>query len=116
MMRHVSEIIRSRIAARMKEMDNMSQAALAESAGITRAGINQILKGPRTPTLPVLRKIASVLGVSIDYLTGVSEAPDVEAAIKSDPNQLDFFRNFQGLGPEDQKKMKKIMEAFKKED
>jgi transcriptional regulator with XRE-family HTH domain len=91
----------------------MSQADLAEKAEVTRAAISQIVAGKRVPTLPVLRKLARVLSVSIDHLAGGSSKTDVEAVLKNDPNQIEFFRNFQSLDPHVQEIIKKQVEALK---
>lgn len=105
-------ILAQRIIDRMAAL-KMNQSELAEKTGITRAGISQILNSPRMPTVPVLRKIASVLGKSTSYLMGVSEGDEVEEAIKENPDQLAFFRNYQNLKPEDREMLEKIMENFK---
>jgi transcriptional regulator with XRE-family HTH domain len=92
---------------------NMSQAELAEKAEVTRAAISQIIAGKRVPTLPVLRKLARVLSVSIDHLAGGSSKTDVEAVLKNDPKQIEFFRNFQSLDPQIQEMIKTQVEALK---
>lgn len=104
-------ILAQRIIERMAIL-NINQSDLAEKTGITRAGISQILNSPRMPTVPVLRKIASTLGVSTSSLLGVSEENEVEEAIKENPDQLAFFRNYQNLKPEDREMLEKIMENF----
>ena len=42
---------------------NMTQAELADKAGLSRASVNKLLKHGRKPTLPTLGKIAKALGV-----------------------------------------------------
>ena len=46
----------------------MSQAELARQCGVTQAAISKYEDGKREPSLAMLKKIASVLGVSVDEL------------------------------------------------
>jgi transcriptional regulator with XRE-family HTH domain len=46
----------------------LSQAALAEAAGVTRQTISDIERGATNATLDVLDKIVEALGISIDRL------------------------------------------------
>jgi transcriptional regulator with XRE-family HTH domain len=46
----------------------LSQAALAEAAGVTRQTISDIERGATNATLDVLDKIVEALGISIDQL------------------------------------------------
>ncbi len=46
----------------------MSQAELARRCGVTQAAISKYEDGKREPSLAMLKKIASVLGVSVDEL------------------------------------------------
>jgi putative transcriptional regulator len=46
----------------------LSQAALAEAAGVTRQTISEIERGVANPTLDVIERIANALGVGADRL------------------------------------------------
>lgn len=46
----------------------MSQAELARRCGVTQAAISKYEDGKREPSLAMLKKIAAVLGVSVDEL------------------------------------------------
>jgi transcriptional regulator with XRE-family HTH domain len=94
-------IIPKRITEERKK-NRMSQAKLAEDAGVTPGAISQIESGQRTPTIPVLSRIARVLGVSVDYLTGKSDKSEFEDLLQQENVQA-FFRGFQELDPKDQK-------------
>lgn len=50
------------------EKNNVSQAALAEIAGVSQAFISRVLKGYKTPSIAVLKRIADHFGVSLDEL------------------------------------------------
>lgn len=61
---------------RIKEMRkryNMSQQELAERVGVTYSAIGHWERGLREPNLVMLKKIASVLDVTTDYLLGLSD-------------------------------------------
>jgi transcriptional regulator with XRE-family HTH domain len=62
----------------------INQAELARRANVTRSALTQILSGDRTPSTPVLLQIASVLGVSIDFLLGKAEASQIEDILQND--------------------------------
>jgi phage repressor protein C with HTH and peptisase S24 domain len=66
-------IDRDRLIAEMQKQ-GVTQAALARAVGVSAASVQQILNGsvksPRST-----RKIAEALGVSVDWLEGVSDDP-----------------------------------------
>lgn len=53
-----------------KAMDEkrITQAELAEAAGISQAFMSYILNGYKMPSVPVLKRIADKLGVTMDDL------------------------------------------------
>ena len=55
---------------------NMTQIDLAEKVGISNVTISRYLSGDRIPRLDFITRIASVFGVSIDYLLGISNQKD----------------------------------------
>lgn len=58
---------------RLKELikeRNLSQSRFADETGITRARLNNYIKGRSEPGYDILIKIAQSLNVSIDYLLG----------------------------------------------
>lgn len=93
------EILRKKIIE-VREKKGLNKAQLAASAGITPAAITQIEKGDRTPTLPVLHRIASVLEVSADYLLGNTEKPELEDLLQNE-EVMTFYRGFQTLDSSD---------------
>jgi len=90
----------------------LNQAELAELAGVTPAAISQIENGLRVPTIPVLHRIANVLGVSLDYLTGKTDKVEIEDLLQQDTVK-EFFRGFQSLDPSDQETIMKNIEFLK---
>ena len=63
----LSQQLGKRIRALRKEK-RLSQARLAEKAGLSEACIGTIERGSRTPRLPTLQKIASALKVEVKDL------------------------------------------------
>lgn len=68
-----AEIFRSRLTEALRAAD-LSQADLAERAGVDRSTISQLLKPdePRMPNGHVLAEIAGALAISSDWLLGLS--------------------------------------------
>lgn len=50
------------------EQKNISQVELAEKVGVSQAMISYIVKGFKTPSVPLLKRIADCLGVTMDEL------------------------------------------------
>jgi transcriptional regulator with XRE-family HTH domain len=105
------EILRKRITE-TRERHGMNQAELAEKASVTPAAISQIEKGTRVPTIPVLHRIANVLGVSLDYLTGKTDTSELQDLLQHD-DFVAFFRGFESLGSEDKEIIKKHIDFLK---
>lgn len=107
--------IAQRVADRIKssrEAKGFNQARLASEAGITPAAISQIESGERTPSTPVLRKLASVLQVSSDYLLGNSNESELSDLLQDEKIQT-FFRDYKNLSSDDQKQIKMLAEFLK---
>ena len=106
-----SSVLAKRITKIMEER-GMNQAELARQAGITPAAISQIEAGKRTPTTPSLHRIANVLKVSIDYLTGKTDESKLQDLLQQD-EVLQFFRGFDALDANDQKIIRDHIEFLK---
>lgn len=52
----------------------MSQSALSEQAGASKAAISQYLSGKNTPGPDRIKALADATGVSFDYLMGYGAA------------------------------------------
>ena len=92
------------IGARIKqarERLGYNQAKLASEAEVTPAAISQIEAGERIPSTPILRKLASVLQVSADYLLGNTNDTELKDLLQDQKLQK-FFRGFKDLNPKDQ--------------
>jgi transcriptional regulator with XRE-family HTH domain len=53
---------------RFREAKGLSQEALAEKAGITREYVNKLEAGRYDPTVGVLKRLATALGVKVGRL------------------------------------------------
>ena len=95
-----------------RKKKRLNQAKLAENAGVTPGAISQIESGQRTPTIPVLSRIAKELGVSIDYLTGKSAKSEFEDLLQQEEVQT-FFRGFQALDPKDKETIMEQIEFLR---
>ena len=104
--------IKQRISAEREKM-GWTQVQLAEKAGITPAAVCQIEKGDRVPTIPVLYRIAQVLRVSLDYLTGQKDSIELKDALQNQELKT-FFRKYQNLDEEDRRFIEKYVKAMSK--
>lgn len=75
-------LLRDRLSRAMQESGS-NQSALARAIGVDRSTISQILSadGPRLPNAHVVGACASALGVSADWLLGLSDRPESAAEL-----------------------------------
>lgn len=75
-----ADLFRTRLGEAMK-IRAMSQSALARGVGVDRSTISQLLRHPTTrlPNAQVVGECAAVLGVSADWLLGLTERPETAA-------------------------------------
>ena len=58
----------------LREQNKLTQAALAKKIGITRSGVNAWELGISVPSTQYIVELASLFGVSTDYLLDVSNS------------------------------------------
>lgn len=82
-----------------------SQRDLAHATGLTEVAISRYLAGLREPRLAVLRKLASTLEVSTDFLMGVGHSPknDVQEAVRL------VARNASSLTPDEKAELVRML-------
>ena len=75
-------LFRSRLAEAMRDRD-VSQSGLARAVGVDRSTVSQLIKGQgaRLPNAQVVGECASALGVSADWLLGLTDRPETAADI-----------------------------------
>ncbi len=82
----------SELGSRMKTLrnrNNLSQQALAESLKMGKSAIALYETGKRSPDPDVLGKLSDFFGVSVDYLLGRSDVPQV--ASTGDTDEIVFM-------------------------
>lgn len=98
-----SDIFKERLKA-ARELRELDQAALAKHAGLPASSISHFEKGSRKPSFDNLRRLATALKVTTDFLLGRVDEPDAYAGT----DQL--YRDVQNLSARD----KEIAEGFLK--
>ena len=75
--RERARILRQRVTAAMNDA-GLNQSDLARAVGIDRSTVSQLLTSPlpRVPNAQVVAGCAAALGVSADWLLGLSERPE----------------------------------------
>lgn len=105
----------STIGKRIKEVREklgLNQAKLAAEADITPAAISQIESGDRIPSTPILRRLATALQVSTDYLLGSTDKSELKDMLQ-DQSVQKFFRGFQDLNEADKQFIQKQIDLLK---
>jgi transcriptional regulator with XRE-family HTH domain len=74
-----SDIFRQRLRA-ARELRGMSQGDLAEKAKMPPSSIAHFESGSRKPSFDTLRRLATALGVTTDYLLGRVDEPSFAEA------------------------------------
>lgn len=90
------KVIGERIKKKRQEL-KLSQRELAEEIEVTPSAINQYEKGDKVPSSEKIIKLAKILGISSDYLLGVTDEEDIFL----DASVTMAFKAFKELGPND---------------
>lgn len=61
----------------LRKSNNLSLAALGEVLSITNQAVSLLEKGKRAPSFEVMIMIADYFNISIDYLVGRTDNPEV---------------------------------------
>jgi transcriptional regulator with XRE-family HTH domain len=109
-----AEMIRHDRLQKLMKAKGITQRALAEEIGISPQAVSKIVQGG-TADPRKLPYIARMLSVSIDYLTGESDDPSIDASDlaldRQDRLVLDLFNH---LEPADKKAVLQIMQSITK--
>ena len=70
------EIFSERFSA-LRKGAKLNQSQMAEILGITQAAISKIEKGERAASIEVLCTLSDYFDVSLDYLVGRTDKPEV---------------------------------------
>ena len=61
----------------VRKAQNLTQKQLAAAIGISEVGLQNYEGGRRKPAFDVLLALADYFGVSLDYLTGRTDNPEI---------------------------------------
>jgi len=86
------------------ERKGLNSAQLADATGLTRSSISYFLHGKRQPGRLALAEFADKLSVTVDYLLGVSDGPDIAELLKN-PRIVKLVMMFQELPVKEQERV-----------
>lgn len=73
------DIFQQRLQA-ARELRRLTQSQLASSAGLPPSSVSHFESGSRKPSFDNLKRLASALAVTTDYLLGRADDPDASGA------------------------------------
>lgn len=95
----------------LRKQKNMSQTDLAKMVGVSYAQIGRYeIKGAQPPA-EVLKKIAEVLGTTVDYLVS-GDSDEKARTTLNDAELLQQFKAVQQMDDEDKRVIKTMIDAF----
>lgn len=95
---------------KLRTENKLSQGELAKSIGVHNAHLSKLEKGQYTPSLEVIKKLAEVFGVTIDYLVSNRENPE-EVEIE-DKSLYERVKLIESLDNEEKKALMKIIDSM----
>lgn len=93
--------------SKLKKLKKMSQVELAEKTGISRDAISKYERGDVIPSIEYAKRIADVLGVSLDYLVSESDQEEV-----LDNEAVKRIKEVQQLPNQDKEKIFSVIDAL----
>ena len=64
----------------IRELRQLTQAELSRKAGLPATSVSHFEAGSRKPSFDNLKRLSAQLAVSTDYLMGITDSPDANAA------------------------------------
>lgn len=92
---------------KLKKLKSLSQVALAEATGISRDAISKYERGDSVPSVDYAKRIADVLGVSLDFLVSENEKEDV-----LDKDAIKRIKAIQSLPDNEKDKIYSVVDAL----
>jgi len=92
----------------LRKQKNLSQGELADKIGVSRDAIGKYERGDIMPTADKAKKMADVLGVSLDFL--MSDKAKEEAV--TDKDMIYRMQEIQKLPDNEKDKINSIIDAF----
>ncbi|WP_456772897.1 helix-turn-helix domain-containing protein [Bradyrhizobium sp. USDA 4369] len=78
--KEATDIFKERLKS-ARELRGLSQSQLASGAGLPPSSVSHFEAGSRKPSFDNLKRLASALRVTTDYLLGRSEVPDASGEV-----------------------------------
>jgi len=98
------------IGPRIKELCDKQQITkyrLSQMTGVTQTVLSRIMKGENVPTIQTVEKICAALNISLAQFFAKDEnPPDLTA------EQKEIIETWNGLNPEERKRLMKIIRTF----
>jgi transcriptional regulator with XRE-family HTH domain len=96
---------------KLRKEKKLTQGELGQLVGLHYQHIGRYERGRVPPSLPALERLASVLGVSVEYLLGGTGEQVPEHPLQ-DLELLKQFQEAEQLPDEDKAVVKKLLDAF----
>ena len=109
-------------AKRLKELrlkSEYSQKQLGDLLGITQQAVQKWEKDIAHPDIDALIKMADFFDVTIDYLLGRTDTPNVEivkASPKSGADEIHVLKGSEPFTPEQEEYIRNLIETIKQDD
>jgi transcriptional regulator with XRE-family HTH domain len=87
----------------------LTQADLAEKAGLVDATVSRIERGRLTPSIELVRRLAASLGTTVDDLLAVAVPPQSPGLRQSEARLLAVVRDLDDAGVDDVTKALKTL-------
>jgi transcriptional regulator with XRE-family HTH domain len=94
-----------------RKAKGLSQADVADRAGLKPSAISHFETGRRSPSFNNLKRLADALSVSVDYLLGREDEPKAVG-----PKVQQLFRHFEKMSSEDQAFLEEFVDRLRKKD
>jgi len=98
-----TSLFRRRLRA-ARELRGLSQAELAERAGLLPSAVSHYETGSRRPSFTNLRRLAESMEVTTDYLVGSTKRPN-----SAEPSTEPLLRDFERLSLADRKLARELV-------
>ncbi len=102
------------IFKKLRTDKKLKQGELAKLFFVSQATISQIENNATTPTTELLEKASTFFNVSVDYLLGKSDNPNLSNSDNSMVTQVMFRMDTDGLSSKEIEELKKELENFAK--
>ncbi|MCT4616155.1 MAG: helix-turn-helix transcriptional regulator [Marinifilaceae bacterium] len=93
--------------SKIKKQKKLSQVEISEKTGISRDAISKYERGDVMPSIEYAKRIADILGVSLDYLVNENDNEDI-----LDNEAVKRIREIQLLPKDDKERIYSVIDAL----